>query len=111
VKNAKILVLGVAYKKDIDDVRESPALDVIALLLQKGARVSYHDPYIPKIRIGTQIMRSVPLGRGRLAAQYVVVITTNHTAFDYPRIVREARLIVDTRNATKGISSKKIVKL
>jgi UDP-N-acetyl-D-glucosamine dehydrogenase len=111
VKGARILVLGVAYKRDIDDVRESPALDVISLLRARGADVSYHDPYIPSIRLGEDdrgiapadapVLRSVPFER--LEGYDAVVIVTDHGVFDYARLAREARLVVDTRNATKAV--------
>ena len=103
VKGSKILVLGVAYKKDIDDYRESPALEVIELLLGKGARVSYHDPFVPEVQLSHGTMESVSVDGG-FGGWDAVVITTNHSAFDYQRIVDEAPLVVDTRNATKGIT-------
>jgi UDP-N-acetyl-D-glucosamine dehydrogenase len=111
VKGAKVLVLGVAYKRDIDDVRESPALDVIALLQARGAQVAYHDPYIASIRLGEDdhghapadapVLRSVPFEH--LDGFDAVIVVTDHTAFDYARLVREAKLVVDTRNATKRV--------
>lgn len=102
VKGAKILVLGVAYKKDIDDYRESPALELIELLLGKGARVSYHDPYVAEVQLAHGAMASVPVDD--FGGWDAVVIATNHTVFDYEKIVREAPVVVDTRNATKGIA-------
>jgi UDP-N-acetyl-D-glucosamine dehydrogenase len=101
VNGARVLVLGVAYKKDIDDVRESPALDVIELLEEKGAEVSYHDPFAAQIRIGEKVLESRPLER--LDGYDAVVIVTDHTGVDYGRVVREARLVVDTRNATRKV--------
>ena len=101
VKGSRVLVLGVAYKKDIDDVRESPALDVIELLLKRGALVSYHDPYVAKLRAGASEMTSVPLSD--LASYDCVVIITNHSGFDYALICAEAQLVVDTRNATRDV--------
>jgi len=111
VKGSKILVLGVAYKRDIDDVRESPALDVISLLRSRGSEVSYHDPYIPSIRMGEDdrgiapadapVLRSVPFEK--LDSYDAVVVVTDHSSFDYERLAREARLIVDTRNATRKV--------
>ncbi|HUR19267.1 MAG TPA: nucleotide sugar dehydrogenase [Vicinamibacterales bacterium] len=106
VNGADIFVLGVAYKRDIDDVRESPALDVMALLLKKGARVTYHDPFAPVIDghhwTGGVDMSSVPLTVAQLAAADCVVILTDHRQFDYPEIVKHARVLVDTRNAIKS---------
>jgi UDP-N-acetyl-D-glucosamine dehydrogenase len=98
--------LGAAYKRDIDDYRESPALDVMAELLGKGARLNYHDPYVPHIEArewpGGVDLASVPLSMDALAAADCVVILTNHTVFDYTAILSRAKLIVDTRNAIKS---------
>ena len=104
VKGSRVLVLGVAYKQDIDDVRESPALDVIQLLGQRGARVSYHDPHVASIRAGSGTMESVPLEQ--IDQQDCVVIVTAHTSVDYERICAEAQLVVDTRNATAELRQK-----
>jgi UDP-N-acetyl-D-glucosamine dehydrogenase len=110
VKGARILVLGVAYKKDIDDLRESPSLTIIELLQKDGAEVSYHDPYFPLIGKGRRYnlqMKRVELSD--LGQYDCVVIVTDHSDYDYRRIVGEAQLVVDTRNATRGIESEKIV--
>jgi len=110
LRGSHVHVLGVAYKRDIDDVRESPALDVMHLLQKRGARVTFSDPYIPKVRVdGGVEMESMDEGVRREAD--CVVIITNHAKFDYEALVQEARLIVDTRNALKGIKSEKIVRL
>jgi UDP-N-acetyl-D-glucosamine dehydrogenase len=110
VKGSSVLVLGVSYKRDIEDVRESPALDIIKILEGKGARVSYNDPYVPELRLDHTVMRSQDLLPSVRAAD-VVVIVTDHTAYPYGEIVEAAPVIVDTRNATKGIRSPKIVKI
>ncbi len=102
VRGSRIAVLGVAYKKDIDDVRESPALDVIHLLEEKGASVSYHDPYIPSVRLDGRTLESVELTADWLAGADAVVWVTDHTVYDRQWILDNARLVVDTRNATKG---------
>jgi UDP-N-acetyl-D-glucosamine dehydrogenase len=110
LNGAKVLILGVAYKKDIDDLRESPSLKVIELLQNDGAAISYNDPYFPTVGKGRKYdlhMRSTPLER--LDEYDCVAILTDHSDYDYGRIVREARLVVDTRNATRGIQSEKIV--
>jgi UDP-N-acetyl-D-glucosamine dehydrogenase len=110
VNGARVLVLGVAYKKDIDDLRESPALTIIELLQADGAQVSYHDPYFPFIGKGRKY--DLQMKRADLSnfGQYdCVLIVTDHSDYDYRRIVEESQLVVDTRNATKGISSPKIV--
>jgi UDP-N-acetyl-D-glucosamine dehydrogenase len=115
LKGSKCLVLGAAYKPDIDDVRESPAFDVIALLQQKGAQVTYHDPYIPHIHHEHQgwQMDSVPDVMQAVKDADCVVIITNHTQYDYLAIHASARLIVDTRNALGklGKESPKVVRL
>ena len=110
VKGSKILVLGVTYKRDIEDVRESPALDVMRILEKRGARVSYHDPYVRELALDDFKLASVELMPAVREADLVVIVT-DHTAFPYGEIVSEARRILDTRNATKGILSEKILKL
>src|SRR3954449_390387 len=99
VRGASVLVLGVAYKRDIEDIRESPALDIIRLLEGQGARVTYHDPYVPKFREDGQEFKSVQLTPESVAAADCVMIVTDHSAVDYHMIKRNARLVVDTRNA------------
>ncbi|HEV8336809.1 MAG TPA: nucleotide sugar dehydrogenase [Candidatus Polarisedimenticolia bacterium] len=103
VNGSRILVLGVAYKKDIGDVRESPALDVIKLLQDRGAEVLMNDPYAGEIHLDHGVLQSVPLGDEVLAAADCTVIVTNHSSYDYARIVEKSRLVVDTRNATRDI--------
>lgn len=102
VKGSRVLVLGVAYKKDIDDVRESPALDIIELLRQKGADVRYHDPYVPELVHNGVAMRSEGDLGSALEAADCVVIVTDHSVYDWDEIARQARLVVDTRNALGG---------
>ena len=103
LKGMKVLVLGVAYKPDIDDLRESPALDILGLLMQKGAEVTYHDPHAPIIREDPHYdlpeMHSVPDVMAAVRSADCVVIVTNHSSYDYAAILEQARLIVDTRNA------------
>jgi UDP-N-acetyl-D-glucosamine dehydrogenase len=112
IKGSKILVLGVAYKRNIDDSRESPALDIIELLTERGADVQYHDPFIPRIVIGQKELESIELSDDLLASQHAVVIATDHTELDYERIVNQASLVVDTRNATERLGRRKnVVKL
>ena len=98
-RGSRVLVVGVAYKKDIDDVRESPALDVIRLLQQRGAAVSYHDPHVRKLKDEAIDLASLPLTSETLAAADCVVIVTDHTDVDYALVERCARVVVDTRNA------------
>jgi UDP-N-acetyl-D-glucosamine dehydrogenase len=110
VKGSKLLVIGVAYKPDIDDIRESPAMDVIRLLKQLGGVVEYHDPYIAEFREDALTMRSVPLDAARLRAADCVMIVTDHSNLDYAMIGRESRALVDTRHAVanrekKGVSA------
>ena len=100
VRGSRVFLLGMAYKKDIDDVRESPALDVLRLLLADGAEVEYHDPYVSTVRENGSSWSSVPLSAERLSGADAVVILTDHSAFDYVEIVRHSRILIDTRNAT-----------
>ena len=115
LKGSKVLVLGVAYKPDVDDVRESPALDVIGLLRQKGADVEYHDPYIPHIHHETEgwKMDSISELMPSVQAADVVVLVTNHKSYDYNAILDAAAFIFDTRNAFEelGRESEKVVRL
>jgi UDP-N-acetyl-D-glucosamine dehydrogenase len=99
VKGATVLVMGVAYKRDIDDIRESPALDIIRLLEGQGARVAYTDPHVPCFSENGQEYRSVPLTQQSVAAADCVMIVTDHSDFDYATVARHARVVVDTRNA------------
>jgi UDP-N-acetyl-D-glucosamine dehydrogenase len=107
VNGSRILVLGVAYKKDIDDMRESPALDVIRLLESQGAQVFYHDPHVPKFREDGREHTSVPLTDKEISAADAVVIVTDHSAVDYQRVVALAGVVVDTRNATAKLAKGK----
>lgn len=108
---SRVLVLGVAFKKDIDDIRSSPAIKVIELLKPKVKSLVYHDPFVPSFTEHGLSMRSVKMSRGLVRSVDCVVITTNHSCFDYKDIVKQARLVIDTRNATKGMRSRKIVKI
>ncbi len=111
LKGARVLLLGMAYKKDINDLRESPALKIARLLLQHGAEVSYHDPHIPEIHQGELQLASLPLDEQALKAADLVIITTSHTAVDYNKVVENASLVFDTRNATQGIDAPNVVRL
>jgi len=111
LNGSKILVLGVAYKKDIDDIRESPALKVIENFEKENAIVEYNDPYVPKFTYNGKQYTSVDFTAESLGQYDIVVITTDHSKYDYQFIVDNAKLIFDTRNATKGIKSDKIYKL
>ena len=105
VNGSRILILGIAYKKDISDVRESPALDIIKLLQDKGAQVIYHDPHAPEVHLDHGVLRSVSLTDDLLSGSDCTVIVTNHSDYDYARIVAKAKIVVDTRNATRGMSA------
>jgi UDP-N-acetyl-D-glucosamine dehydrogenase len=111
VNGSKILVLGVAYKKDSDDVRESPALDVMELLLKIGGAVSYHDPHVPTLSFDSRVLDSQPLNYHSLSLYDAVVLLTDHSAFDARQIVDHSRLVIDTRNLTTGIDSTKVFRL
>jgi UDP-N-acetyl-D-glucosamine dehydrogenase len=111
LKGSKVLVLGIAYKRDIDDLRESPSLTIIEMLREKGAIVAYNDPYFATVGHGRHYdlnMTNTPLDN--LGQYDAVVIVTDHTSYDYRAIVEQSQLVVDTRNATKGIDSPKIVR-
>lgn len=111
LKGSRILILGLTYKKDIDDLRESPSLTIIELLRTRGAIVFYNDPYFAHVGRGRHYnldMDNTPLEN--LGEYDAVVIVTDHSDYDYPRIVTESRLVVDTRNATNGIQSPNIVR-
>ena len=111
LNGAKVLVLGIAYKKDIDDLRESPSLTIIELLQKQGANVSYHDPYFPFVGKGRHYDLQMKRAELENFGQYdCVLIVTDHSDYDYARIVREAQLVVDTRNATRGMSAPNLVR-
>jgi UDP-N-acetyl-D-glucosamine dehydrogenase len=110
LNGAKVLILGLAYKPDIDDVRESPSLELIELLHEKGAKVDYNDPYIPhthKMREYNLKMKSKPLSAAMLKRYDVVLISTNHSDYDYKWIVKNSKLVVDTRNACSNVKTGK----
>ena len=110
LNGSKVLVLGVAYKRDIDDLRESPALTIIEELQRRGADVAYNDPYFPKVGRGRKYNLQMTCAPLEKLGQYdCILIVTDHTDYDYKKIVQEAKLVVDSRNATKGIQSEKIV--
>jgi UDP-N-acetyl-D-glucosamine dehydrogenase len=108
LKGSRILVLGVAYKKDVDDLRESPSLKIIELLTARGAKIDYNDPYFAEIHkmrhYNFEGMKSEALNPKMLAGYDCVLIATDHTSYDYPMIVESAQLVVDTRNATRRIA-------
>jgi UDP-N-acetyl-D-glucosamine dehydrogenase len=103
VNGADILILGIAYKKDIEDWRESPAIKVMELLHKDGAKIDYHDPYVPKFSEHGMQWHSLPLSKERIERADCVLILTNHSNVDYERVVEHAKLVVDTRNATKNV--------
>jgi UDP-N-acetyl-D-glucosamine dehydrogenase len=111
LKGSKVLVLGLAYKKDIDDLRESPSLTIIELLQKRGAIVRYHDPFFKKVGRGRHYNLNMTCTPLTDLGQYdCVMIVTDHSEYDFARIVRESKLVVDTRNATKGIQAANIVR-
>ena len=106
LNGAKVLCLGAAYKKDIDDMRESPSLRVMSLLKDRGAEVAYHDPYVPHLEAGHGFnynMKSVPLNPETLGEYDAVIILTDHSCIDYNMVVKQSEVVVDTRNATKNV--------
>ncbi|MEB2346771.1 MAG: nucleotide sugar dehydrogenase [Deltaproteobacteria bacterium] len=103
VNGSRILLLGVAYKPNVSDMRESPAIEVAEGLLRKGALLDYHDPHVPEFHVGAHVLKSVDLDDATLAATDLVVIVTDHEAVDYQRVVDRAQRVFDTRNATKKV--------
>jgi UDP-N-acetyl-D-glucosamine dehydrogenase len=110
VRGSRIHVAGVAYKKDVADVRESPAVDIIAFLERLGALVSYSDPHVARLDVASGTLVSQDLDLAAAESDCVVIIT-NHSGVDYGRLVEIAALVIDTRNCLKGNSSPKIVRL
>jgi UDP-N-acetyl-D-glucosamine dehydrogenase len=111
LRGSKVLVVGVAYKAGIDDVRESPSLDIMEILEKDGARIAYADPFVPRIRHNGSVLRASSLTAGSLKAADCVVIATAHASIDYGLIARHARTIVDSRNALKGRRTRGVFKL
>jgi UDP-N-acetyl-D-glucosamine dehydrogenase len=111
VRNSRIHVLGVAYKRDVNDTRESPSLHVIKMLIDRGARITYSDPFVPEIREDGIELASVPVRTTLEAGTDCVVLLTDHSSFDYSEIVHLAPLIVDTRNALRDFIGGNIVRL
>ena len=113
LKGSSIIVLGVSYKRDVNDARESPAIEILAELSKRGAVVTYHDPYVPELTVDGHSFRSVPLDDKVLSDADCVLIVTDHTGIDYKRVVELAKVVVDTRNATRSVLQHrdKIVKL
>jgi len=112
LRGSRVLVLGVTYKRDIEDVRESPAIDIISLLLGKGAQTDYHDPYVPTLEIADhdEPIRSVALTEEALRSYDAAVIVTDHTSYDYDWIVAASKLVVDTRNATRKMGARENIR-
>ena len=111
LRGARVLLLGVAYKKNIDDTRESAALKVARQLRRRGAEVSYHDPHVPKVQIDDGWIDGIELTDGSVAAADLVIIMTAHEGVDYARVVRSAKAVFDTRNATAGIAADHVIRL
>jgi UDP-N-acetyl-D-glucosamine dehydrogenase len=111
VLDTRILVLGVSYKKDVGDVRESPAIDVMKLLEDQGADVRYHDPLVPEVRDDGTLRTNVALTDAEIESADCVVIITDHSGIDYQDVVTKAKLVVDTRNVTAGMTGRSIVRL
>jgi len=111
LNGAAVLVLGVAYKKDVEDVRESPSLKLIRLLQERGAKVSYNDPYIPQIGLAQDNLTSVDLAEGELSSVDCVVIATNHSCYDVEQLASSSKLLFDVRGVTRGLNQANIVRL
>jgi UDP-N-acetyl-D-glucosamine dehydrogenase len=110
VRGSKIHILGIAYKRDIDDVRESPALDIMLLLQRLGAQVTYSDPFVSKVALSGELLESQEM-MASVAESDCVVIVTDHSGLDYAKVIEKSKVIVDSRNALKGFRSSKIVRL
>jgi UDP-N-acetyl-D-glucosamine dehydrogenase len=113
IRGSKVMILGVAYKKNVSDCRESPALDVMRLLSEKGAILSYNDPLVPSVHLGRRTLRSIGTSPAQIAEHDCVIILTDHSTYDIREIVESAKLVIDTRNATKDLHAFKdrIIKL
>mgnify|MGYP003311167178 FL=1 len=112
VKGSQILVIGIAYKRDIDDVRESPALDIIRLLAAQGAEVDYNDPYVPEVSEDLEAPMQSINGVPEVCSEYdCVVVCTDHTNYDWPAIIDASSLLIDTRNVTEGRDDAHVVRL
>ena len=111
VKGAKVLILGVAYKKDVGDIRESPALDILELLLRRGAEMSYSDPFVPTLQHGEHLFEASEPPESPAEPLDCYVICTDHSSFDWNAIVKTGTPIVDTRNALHGFTASNIVRL
>ena len=112
VRGSRIVILGVAYKRNVDDARESPALDIISLLRQRGADIAYHDPHVPQIQLESDVrLRSCEYSKGLLQAAHCVVIVADHSAFDYAEILRNSKVIVDTRNVYRERGGGRVISL
>jgi UDP-N-acetyl-D-glucosamine dehydrogenase len=111
LQGSRMLIVGVAYKRDINDVRESPALDILSLLKKRGVRVGYHDAHVPRFEMEGAELRSEPLTKELIRNQDCLIIVTDHRSVDYEEMVRSASLIMDTRNVLKGQQGKNIIRL
>jgi UDP-N-acetyl-D-glucosamine dehydrogenase len=111
VRDSRILVLGVSYKKDVGDVRESPAIDIMRLLEEQGGQIRYHDPFVPEVREDGTVRTHVELTDEEVSTADCVVVVTDHSIIDYAHVVGLARLLVDTRNVTEGMSGSNILRL
>lgn len=111
INRSCVLLLGVTYKKDVSDTRESPALDILEEMKRLGAKIQYHDPFVPVLKHQSMVLKSQPLTPAMLRSQDLVVVTTNHSSFKWPMIVKNSRLIYDTRNVLKTFKDKHIVRL
>jgi UDP-N-acetyl-D-glucosamine dehydrogenase len=111
ISDANILVVGVSYKKDISDIRESPAIEVINMLIEKNAKVSYYDPYVPSLSLDKKCLHSIKFNKQNIAKNDCVVIITDHTKIDYSFILKNSQLIFDTRNVYCNLNNPKIFKI
>jgi len=113
VPGSRVLVLGVSFKRNVSDIRNSSAVKILELLEARGLEVAYHDPFVPRLRVGARVLESVPLAPAAVSAVDCVVIHTDHESIDYDSVVAHARLVFDTRNATRDVrvDRSKVVRL
>jgi UDP-N-acetyl-D-glucosamine dehydrogenase len=111
LRGSRLLIVGLAYKKDVSDTRESPAMEIIRLLGKEGAQIQYFDPYVPRVEIDGKTLKSIKLLPAEVKNKDCVIIVTDHSSVDYEELLKKSRVIFDTRNVYKNTSSRKVVKL
>lgn len=111
LSGSKVLIMGVAYKKDVNDIRESPALEIIRLLKNDGAQVFYFDPYVPQVRIDGAVLKSIAWEPNIFKDKDCVAVITDHSSVDYEEVLANSKIVFDTRNVYKNTAARNLVKL